>query len=183
MTGVGYGVFMALDELADESEGDPGFVDPHQAGKSQAPDPAARGNDTAVNDRVQADRMNGNAAQSGQTRKSPDSGNSPGHNQDATLRRLDGMEERLIRMEKGLEVLISPLERQVSRTPGKVEHPLTRAELNAAMDELASRLDLDIERRFEVQNRSVQSLRTMITRTDELLEQVSENIESMSLTV
>jgi hypothetical protein len=33
-----------------------------------------------------------------------------------------------------------------------------------------------------VQDRSVQSLRTMMARTDELLEQVIENIESLRIT-
>ena len=87
---------------------------------------------------------------------------------DTTLHRLEGMEERLIRMEKDLEILVSPL--------------VTRAEQNEAMEQLARRLEADIERRFEVQNRSVQSLRTMVARTDELLEQVIESIESTSLT-
>jgi len=85
-----------------------------------------------------------------------------------TLQRLEGMEERLIPMEKDLEILVSLL--------------VTRSEQNAALEQLASRLEADIERRFEVQNRSVQSLRLMVARTDELLEQVIENIESTSLT-
>jgi hypothetical protein len=101
----------------------------------------------------------------------------------ATLQRLEGMEERLIRMEKDLEVLVSP----TMVSPFQPVSPfVTRAEQNAALEQLAeqlaSRLQADIERRFEVQNRSVQSLRTMVARTDELLEQVIENIESTSLT-
>jgi len=81
---------------------------------------------------------------------------------------LNGIEERLIRLERSIEHASS------------VVH-VTRTELNAAMDQLSSSLDAEIDRRFEVQNRSVQSLRTMMARTDELLEQVIENIESMSI--
>jgi hypothetical protein len=39
-------------------------------------------------------------------------------------------------------------------------------------------MDADTERRFELQNQSIQSLRTMIAHTDALLEQVLESIES-----
>ncbi len=85
--------------------------------------------------------------------------------------RSDEMEARLARIEKRLELL--------AKTG---EHFVTRAELSAAMAQLSTSLDIDLERRLEVQNRSVQSLRTMVARTDELLEQVIENIESMSMT-
>ena len=61
------------------------------------------------------------------------------------------------------------------------EHYLTRAELNAAMEHFSNTLDTDIQRRFDIQNRSVQSLRTMVARTDELLEQVLEAIESTGI--
>lgn len=56
----------------------------------------------------------------------------------------------------------------------------THDDLAAAMEKFSRSLNDDIERRFEVQNRSVQSLRTMVARTDELLEQVLESIESGS---
>jgi hypothetical protein len=49
------------------------------------------------------------------------------------------------------------------------------------MEQLSGGLQTDIERRFEVQNRSVQSLRAMIIRTDELLEQVIEILESANV--
>jgi len=61
------------------------------------------------------------------------------------------------------------------------ESYVTRAELSAAMEQFAGTLDGDIERRFEIQNRSVQSLRTMVARTDALLEQVLETIESSGI--
>jgi hypothetical protein len=130
---------------------------------------------------------------------------------DLTLQRLDGMEERLIRMEKSLEVLTAPRpeksrpETQVTKTPvpetqipeipiketqtketpgpeasGKADF-VTREEMNAALERLTGAVDSNIERRFEVQNRSVQSLRTMVARTDELLEQVLESIEANSI--
>jgi hypothetical protein len=86
---------------------------------------------------------------------------------DTKLQRMESIEERLNRIEKDLT---------------QSENFVTRAEQNAAMEQLASRLEADIERRFEVQNRSVQSLRTMVARTDELLERVIESIESTSLT-
>src|SRR3569833_638170 len=95
--------------------------------------------------------------------------------------RLDLVEDRLIRMEKRIEVLIAPLERLTSRTAG-VENFVTKAELNAAMEQFSRRLEEETDRRFEVQDRSVQSLRTMMARTDELLEQVIENIESLRIT-
>lgn len=95
--------------------------------------------------------------------------------------RLDLVEERLIRMEKRIEVLIAPLERLTSRTSG-VDNFVTKAELNAAMEQFSRRIEEETDRRFEVQDRSVQSLRTMMARTDELLEQVIENIESLRIT-
>ncbi|HVY92373.1 MAG TPA: hypothetical protein VHA14_06485 [Bryobacteraceae bacterium] len=95
--------------------------------------------------------------------------------------RLDLVEERLIRMEKRIEVLIAPLERLTSRTAGG-DNFVTKAELNSAMEQLSRRLEEETDRRFEVQDRSVQSLRTMMARTDELLEQVIENIESLRIT-
>lgn len=95
--------------------------------------------------------------------------------------RLELVEERLIRMEKRIEVLIAPLERLSSRT-ATVDSFVTKAELNAAMEHFSRRLEEETERRFEVQDRSVQSLRTMMARTDELLEQVIENIESLRIT-
>jgi hypothetical protein len=61
------------------------------------------------------------------------------------------------------------------------EHFVTRAELTAALEQLSGTLDTDIQRRFDIQNRSVQSLRTMVARTDELLEQVLETIESAGI--
>ncbi len=95
--------------------------------------------------------------------------------------RLELVEERLIRMEKRIEVLIAPLERLTSRTTS-VDNFVTKAELNAAMEQFSRRLEEETDRRFEVQDRSVQSLRTMMARTDELLEQVIENIESLRIT-
>lgn len=95
--------------------------------------------------------------------------------------RLELVEERLIRMEKRIEVLIAPLERLTSRTAG-VDNFVTKAELSAAMEQFSRRLEEATDRRFEVQDRSVQSLRTMMARTDELLEQVIENIESLRIT-
>lgn len=119
-------------------------------------------------------------------------------NDDATVKRLDDVEERLLRLEKRLEALALPIPAQ---SPDDVL--VTRQEMNAAtervsaafkleserlsgalksdMERLSGALDSDIERRFEVQNRSVQSLRTMVARTDELLEQVLESIESNSI--
>jgi hypothetical protein len=95
--------------------------------------------------------------------------------------RLDLVEERLIRMEKRIEVLIAPLERLTSRSEG-VDAFVTKGELSAAMEQFSRRLEEETDRRFQVQDRSVQSLRTMMARTDELLEQVIENIESMRIT-
>jgi hypothetical protein len=156
VTGVGYGVVKALDVLGEESAHD-SFAGNEPGERSSRPP----SRETAPNPSEAA-----TAAPA-----------------DATLRRLDGMEERLIRMEKGLEILTAPWERAAPRTPGGAgDGFVTRDEMDAAMEQLASRLESGIERRFEVQNRSVQSLRTMVARTDELLERVIENIESASLT-
>lgn len=99
--------------------------------------------------------------------------------------RMDDMEARLVRIEKRLDALIAlapkPVEKPADPPVKTLEHLVTRSELDAAMDQLVANLQIDIERRFEVQNRSVQSLRTMVARTDELLEQVIENIESMGM--
>ena len=84
-------------------------------------------------------------------------------------------------MEKRIEVLIAPLERLTSRSAG-VDNFVTKAELSAAMEQFSRHLEDETDRRFEVQDRSVQSLRTMMARTDELLEQVIENIESLRIT-
>lgn len=103
---------------------------------------------------------------------------------DPAIQRLDGMEERLIRMEKSIEVLAR--EAAGAKAPSEPAQPagqfITRTDLDRAMQRLQDDIGADIDRRFEVQNRSVQSLRAMIARTDELLEQVIENIESTQLT-
>jgi len=183
VTGVGYGVFQALDALAGDS--------------AQAPlahgEPEELQNCGGQSEPVRDSAPRSDSSQVGST--APIEANQPLHCEtapnlpsvpycsDVTRPRLDGMEERLIRIEKGLEILTALLERAAPQTSGRTsEHPVTHAELNAAMEQLASRLDNDMERRFEVQNRSVQSLRTMIARTDELLERVIESIESTSLT-
>jgi hypothetical protein len=92
------------------------------------------------------------------------------------IQQLDELERRLIRMEKSIAALTLP------ETCGSKEHFITREELDRAMQVLSHDIGSDIDRRLEVQNRSVQSLRSMIARTDELLEQVIENIESTQLT-
>jgi len=98
---------------------------------------------------------------------------------DTTIQRLDRVEERLSRLESSIEVLIGPAS---GRMPARhAENLVTRTELSAAMEQFSSTLDTDIERRFDIQNRSVQSLRTMVARTDELLEQVLERIEAASM--
>jgi hypothetical protein len=108
---------------------------------------------------------------------------------EATIQRVDRVEERLTRLESSVEALGSSVEAQIaalehatSRSSARTtEHFVTRAELSAAMEQFASTLDTDIQRRFDIQNRSVQSLRTMVARTDELLEQVLETIESSGI--
>jgi len=107
---------------------------------------------------------------------------------DPAIQRLDGtldvIEQRLIRMEKSIEALtpVQPMTPPSGATPKPAEHFITQAELDRAMQRLSDDIGADVDRRFEVQNRSVQSLRAMIARTDELLEQVIENIESTQLT-
>ena len=92
--------------------------------------------------------------------------------------RLDSLEERLTRLETSLESLKSAPRPEPAPATA---HFVTKAEMNAALEQLSGTLDSDIERRFDIQNRSVQSLRTMVARTDELLEQVLESIESSGI--
>ncbi len=201
VAGVGYGVIKAMDLLAEESPQDSYDLHPESPVVPSASIPKM--NNTFQNTPKPAPRNaapeNRSAVANSENRSAAGSIDNPGaivphyipsddrsvisphFTQEATLRRLHGVEERLIRMEKGLEILISPFERP--RTNGRSgEDFVTRAEQNAAMEQLASRMEAEIERRFEAQNRSVQSLRTMIARTDELLERVIESIESTNFT-
>ena len=101
---------------------------------------------------------------------------SPDSRMEATVERLDSMEERLIRIEKGLESLLKPAEPSAPQGTGVLF--VTHDELTAAMGQISRSIEDDVERRFAVQNRSVQSLRTMIAHTDALLEHVLERIDS-----
>ncbi len=112
VTGVGYGVLIAMDDMRDNSQTN------------------AAGDDSAQH----------------------------------VLARLSRIEERLLHLETGIDWV-------------------SRAEMEAAIEQLSGSMASDLDCRFDVQNQSVQSLRTMIARTDELLEQVIENIESTSLSV
>jgi hypothetical protein len=185
VTGVSYGMIKALDLLAEQSQQDSSGVDPASPTPGDVPvtpmnTPSQTIPMTAARTTPQDNR---NTVISDHTAADDRSSVTPSFSQEATLRRLHGMEEMLIRMEKGIEILISPFEQKSMRGTGRGgEDFITRAEQSAALEELAIRLEADIERRFEVQNRSVQSLRTMIARTDELLERVIESIESTSFT-
>lgn len=161
----------AMDLLADQAQQDSSDVDPASPAAPSVWVPS-------MNNPLQ------NSPKTAAPTQSEDrSSASPSFSQEATLRRLHGMEEMLIRMEKGIEILISPFERTSMRTNGRsADDFITRDEQNAAMEQLTNRLQAEIDRRFEVQNRSVQSLRTMIARTDELLEKVIESLESTSFT-
>jgi len=164
VAGVGYGIVKAFDVLA------PGL----EAGYSRQTPPNPLPEQKTMTERPvsSADRKTAPAA-SGHSASNPVF--------EEKWSRLELVEERLIRMEKRIEVLIAPLERLTSRTVG-VDNFVTKAELNAAMEKFSSRLEEETDRRFEVQDRSVQSLRAMMARTDELLEQVIENIESLRIT-
>ena len=153
--GVGYGVARALDAFSPDSGLDDFTPNPNQNQTStENPKPATE-NQKPV-DQISAT--------------------------EATIQRFDRMEERLTRLESSVEAQIASLEQAASRNSARTaEHFVTRAELNAAMEQFASTLDTDIQRRFDIQNRSVQSLRTMVARTDELLEQVLETIESTGI--
>jgi hypothetical protein len=102
--------------------------------------------------------------------------------EEAWTERFDRMEQRLKHLENSIEVLTAPIERASSRNSGRnAENFVTRSELSAALEQFSNTVDADIGRRFDIQNRSIQSLRTMVARTDELLEQVLESIESASI--
>lgn len=169
VAGVGYGVVKALDILAQDRGGLLPAHDPEDRRQHAATD--SRAGQKATTDRAMSDFDSKRATQTTYNPPEPQPS------------RLDVVEERMIRMEKRLEVLIAPLERLTARTgPGGNEHFMTRGDLNAAMEQFSRKLEAETERRFEIQDRSVQSLRTMMARTDELLEQVIENIESMRIT-
>jgi hypothetical protein len=155
VTGVSYGVVRALDMFR------PGFAHTPQSDAAPVPEP------------------------------SPEKSAQP---ENLAIQRLDRLEhdlqERLTRIESSLESLSAASERTSPDSSARgvegfvtsnVEGFVTRAELNAALEQFSGDLNSDIERRFDVQNRSVQSLRTMIAHTDELLEQVLESIESASV--
>jgi hypothetical protein len=165
VAGVGYGIVKALDVLAPERETE----DFRQTSVADLP---PRQRTPTESPMASADRRTASVTPNY-------SGPNPGS--EDKWARLDLVEERLIRMEKRIEVLIAPLERLTSRSAG-VDNFVTKAELNAAMEQFSRRLEDETDRRFEVQDRSVQSLRTMMARTDELLEQVIENIESLRIT-
>ena len=156
--GVGYGVARALDSFGPESLSDDFIPIPDQKPPNQTnienPKPATE-------NPKQGDRTPG---------------------AEATIQRVSRVEERLTRLENSVETLTASVEHASSRNLARTaEHFITRAELSAAMEQFASTLDTDIQRRFDIQNRSVQSLRTMVARTDELLEQVLETIESTGI--
>jgi uncharacterized coiled-coil protein SlyX len=88
--------------------------------------------------------------------------------------RLDLFGERLARLESSITHSNAHSQTYDSRTTESGTKENLRFVTHA---ELAS----ELEHRFEIQNRAVQSLRTMVARTDELLEQVIESIESMSV--
>jgi hypothetical protein len=101
---------------------------------------------------------------------------------EATIQRFDRVEERLTHLENSVEALTASVGHAPNHGSARTsEHFVTRAELSAAIEQLAGTMDTDIQRRFDIQNRSVQSLRTMVARTDELLEQVLETIESTGI--
>jgi hypothetical protein len=165
VAGVGYGIVKAFDALA------PGWETDYSR-QPPPPDPPQEQQTTTERPMPAADRK---------TAPASSVYSAPNPVFEEKWSRLELVEERLIRMEKRIEVLIAPLERLSSRT-ANADSFVTKAELNAAMEHFARRLEEDTDRRFEVQDRSVQSLRTMMARTDELLEQVIENIESLRIT-
>ena len=159
--GLGYGVARALDAFS-----------PHSVSDDFIPNP---------NQRVPDQTNTKNPKPAAENQKPAD--HTPAA--EATIQRLDSIEERLARLEASVATQIASLEHLehvTSRSSARTaEHFVTRAELSAAMEQFASTLDTDIQRRFDIQNRSVQSLRTMVARTDELLEQVLETIESTGI--
>jgi DNA anti-recombination protein RmuC len=95
---------------------------------------------------------------------------------------FNDLDQRLARLEKSVEALAASVETAVNQKASRgSENYVTRSELSAAMEQFGGTLDTDIARRFDIQNRSVQSLRTMVARTDALLEQVLETIESSGI--
>lgn len=168
--GVGYGVAKAMDIFNSESHPD----DLAQECNGQPDSPASESPPSTPVDTEKQKRDNDIA------------GSHSPQPVEAMIQRFDRVEERLTRLENSVEASIAPVGHAPSpvSTPGSArnpEHFVTRAELGAAMEQFSNTLDTDIQRRFDIQNRAVQSLRTMVARTDELLEQVLETIESAGI--
>jgi hypothetical protein len=173
ITGVGYGVIKALDALHPYFPSNPPLADARD--RKQAAADAPPSGDSAKSEIPKASPARPDTPK-------PASPNVSEIDTPEAIRRLDSLEEKLIRMEKCLETLVASAERTAPRAHWRnTEHFVARTELNLAMEQLSGGLQTDIERRFEVQNRSVQSLRAMIIRTDELLEQVIEILESANV--
>ena len=186
--GVGYGVTAALDMFSSDSLLDD-FAQ-KQPGKPDSPT-----SDSPPSSPI--DTQN----QKPEDHTPPAAGSHSHQLAEAMIERFDRVEERLTRLETCVEASMVPVghapshdlashelaslgltsddfERDSARS---LENFVTRAELSAAMEQFSNTLDTDIQRRFDIQNRSVQSLRTMVARTDELLEQVLETIESAAI--
>ncbi len=179
--GVGYGVTTALDVFGSEPPPDD-FVQKHQ-GKPDSP--------------------TSEAAPSGpiETEKQKPGEPAPAAPADPMIQRFDHMEERLTRLENSVEASMAQIGMaQIGHAPSHVSDnhvsqpganysssTATRSTTSPVPSSMRrwsislNTLDTDIQRRFDIQNRSVQSLRTMVARTDELLEQVLEAIESTGI--
>ena len=85
----------------------------------------------------------------------------------------DVLDARLERIENALRRLTPEPD-----PPGLTTDVVTREELANALDRVYSRVESHLEERFVLQDRSIQSLRAMIIRTDEMLEHVLEGIDN-----
>ena len=124
VAGVSYGIVKAFDALAPEVETD-------NARQTSASDPPQHRKNPTERSMTSADRR---TAPVTPTYSVP----SPVFEENRS--RLDLVEERLIRMEKRIDVLIAPLERLTSR-PACVDNLVTKSELNAAMEQFSRRLE------------------------------------------
>lgn len=98
---------------------------------------------------------------------------------------LSSQPDRHARLES-LGIRIDEIGRSVARLEARTESleysresAISRTQLNAAIEEAFVPLVRDIDRRFGQNAESVEALRLMVGRTDELLGRVLEHLESM----
>ena len=80
----------------------------------------------------------------------------------------------------GLETKLSRLENRVEQHDRQLRDVPSARQIQAAIERAFDRSATALEQRFSEQARSIESLKTMVSQTDELLEKVLDSIHSLS---